>query len=495
MWPAWFKFKIYLGWLSLLLGLELISWLSYSYPGIRTDITFSVWVIVLIVSCYRLRYGVYATLAELVIGSQGYILAASIGEFTLSLRLGLFLIVLFAAVIDVVRHRQIFLLRSAYWKWFILLIASLGVGLAVALIFGNSLPNIFYDANGYLFVGLFFAVSQSIRRPEDVEVIFTILIAGVTILTLQTLLIVFVFSHPTTFQYYLTDVYSWIRDFRIGEITRQGNGFYRVFFQSHIYVVFALLLAQISLMRRWQWWSATGMMVTVLLLFLSYSRSFWLATCTLLGIVWAWQWWVHRSQRNMLYLSIITTLGSFIVAYGIILTVVNIPLWGAGSGVSAASLLTERTDNPLTEVAGESRMALLWPLVQKNLEHPVIGSGFGTSVTYATKDPRALASNPNGLYTTYAFEWGYLDLWLKLGVFGLACYALLLGLLVVRNISLAQTITNQAEFRYSALTVAGFGVMAVVLIHALTPYLNHPLGLGWIVLACVISDIYGRQAR
>ena len=31
--------------------------------------------------------------------------------------------------------------------------------------------------------------------------------------------------------------------------------------------------------------------------------------------------------------------------------------------------------------------------------------GFGTSVTYETSDPRALETNPDGLFTTYSFEW------------------------------------------------------------------------------------------
>lgn len=496
MWPAWFNTKTFLGWLSLLLGLELVSWLSYGFPDIRANLTYGVWVIVFLISCYRLRYGIYFCLAELVIGSQGYILAASFGEFTVSLRLGLFLIVMLAAVIDVMRQRQLFLLRSSYWKWFLLLVASLGVGLIVALIFGNGLRNIFFDANGYLYIGLFFAISQGIRRPEHLVTIFCIIIAGVTILTLQTLLVVFIFSHPSVFQYYLTDVYRWIRDFRIGEITRLPNGFYRVFFQSDIYVVFILILTQINLMRRWQWWSAVGTMATVLLLFLSSSRSFWLATCAILGILWAWYWWSQPTQRTGLWLSIVTTFAGFIVAYSIILAVINVPLGGSGSGVSAASLLTERTDNPLTEVAGGSRMALLKPLLQKNFEHPILGSGFGTTVTYATKDPRALASNPGGLYTTYAFEWGYLDLWLKLGLFGLTCYAIILSFVIVRSISMTkQAMSDRAEFRYGALVVTGFGTMAVALVHALTPYLNHPLGLGWIVVACVINDIYDKKTR
>lgn len=492
MWPVWFKPRVFWGWVSLLAAVELVSWLSYSFPDIRAWLTYGCWVIFFVICCYRLQYGVYAILAELVIGSQGYILAAPIGGFTVSLRLGLFLLIVLASCIDVIRRRRLELLGSFYWKWFALLTCCIGLGIVVAMLFGNSLSNIFFDVNGYLFIGLFFPVTQALRRREQLQTVLTVILAGVFTLTIQTLAIVFVFSHPATFQYYLSDIYRWIRDFRIGEITQQPNGFYRVFFQSHIYVVFVLLLAQINLMKRWQWWAALVATAAILLLFLSYSRSFWLATIMIVGILWVWQWWLNSAERRRLWLTIATTISGFVLAYGIILAVVNIPIGGSGSGVSAASLLTERTDNPLNEAAGGSRMALLQPLLKKNLEHPLTGMGFGTTVTYETKDPRALASNPSGLYTTYAFEWGYLDLWLKLGVLGLIVYGTLLALIIGRTLMLAQTIGRSDEFATSTLFVASFGTLGVVLIHGLTPYLNHPLGLGWIVLAAVITDLYAK---
>ncbi|EKD75980.1 MAG: hypothetical protein ACD_43C00264G0005 [uncultured bacterium] len=492
MFPAWFKLKIFFVWVGLLTAVEFVSWLSYSWPNCRPWLTYATWLVVLIISCYRLHYGIYAVFAELVVGSQGYILAAALSGFTISLRLGLFLILFLAAVFDVLRRRKIELLKSFYWKWFVALVCWIIIGVGIAIIYGNSPSNIFYDVNGYLFIGLLFPITQGLREREQLKQLITILFAGVTVLAVQTLFIVFVFSHPNLFQYYLTDIYRWIRDFRIGEITQQSNGFYRVFFQSHLYVVFCLLLAEIHLMKRWQLWSALTAAIAVLLLFLSYSRSFWLATIVILGALWGYQWIISVQHRKHVWLAILSTGLGFILAYGLILAVVNIPIGGAGSGVSASSLLTDRTDNPLNDVGGGSRLALLKPLLQKNLEHPFTGMGFGTTVTYATKDLRALAANPNGLYTTFAFEWGYLDLWLKLGLIGLVTYLLLLCIIVIRTVSQAKQITEDT-FAEMALYSMGFGTVAVMIIHVLTPYLNHPLGLGWLILACVVSDIYAKN--
>jgi len=60
--------------------------------------------------------------------------------------------------------------------------------------------------------------------------------------------------------------------------------------------------------------------------------------------------------------------------------------------------------------------------------------GFGKELTYQSNDPRVLQNHPDGLYTTYAFEWGYLDIALKIGVVGLLVYLALIVQLFYRGI-------------------------------------------------------------
>ena len=69
-------------------------------------------------------------------------------------------------------------------------------------------------------------------------------------------------------------------------------------------------------------------------------------------------------------------------------------------------------------------------------QEPFFGQGYGATVTYLSQDPRVLENNPSGLYTTYAFEWGYLDIWLKLGIGGIIAYLLLLFFLIKESIIL-----------------------------------------------------------
>lgn len=489
---SWFKVRTSLWCSAGLVALELTSWLTYAYPPSRGLVTGLLLLVILIVSCYRLAFGVYVVLAELVIGSQGYILAIPLPQFTISFRLGLFVVMVLATAIDVIRQRRLYGITSFFWKWYVAVVAWLCIGVVVGYLHGNSISNIFFDANGYLFLGMIIPFTQAARQRHQLYTIITIIISGVLVLTVQTLLIVFVFSHQIFFQYYLSDLYRWIRDFRLGEITRQPNGFYRVFFQSQMYVVFVMLFSLLMLLRRWQWWAAGVTAVSVMLLWLSYSRSFWIAVVAVLAGLWLYARCVEKRSWRAVWLSVATVIGSALVTYGLVLVVINMRIGNdPGSSVAAGSFFSERTEDPWHEAAGGSRLALLGPLLQRNLSYPLLGGGLGTTVTYATHDPRALASNPTGRYTTFAFEWGYLDLWLKLGLGGTATYLILLALLARRSFSVR--VAASPSIDQVLATTAGFGIIALAFVHALTPYLNHPLGIGWLACVTVITDIYARS--
>lgn len=477
-----------------ILVLELASWLAYANIQLGTMFFYLALIFVLGLSIHKLEYGIYALVAELVVGSHGYMLSLDVADFTISLRLGLFLVVFIAWIIWISRQRAVYFFESPVWKWYVALLAFLVIGVVVGYIHGNTLHDIFFDWNGYLFFGMILPFTQAVRTKQHVYNLLCVLFAGVAVLAIKTLILVFLFSHSEYFVYYLGSIYKWIRDFRIGEITLQPNGFYRIFFQSHIYVVYALCISLALLLYRWRWEYIAAVSATITLLFLSYSRSFWLATLLIIALLAMYALWKRQVSVSRLTQVYGMAAIVFLVGYVCILGIINLPLSSdGGSGVSAGSLLTDRTQDPTTEAAGSSRMALLQPLLQKNLEHPLLGSGFGTNVTYRTQDPRALATNPDGYYTTFAFEWGYLDLWLKLGLAGTVVYLMLLGLLLLRAYSLAEILPKTTD-RYIVIGLL-FSTIALVVVHALTPYLNHPLGIGWIVIVTVIIDYYSRHTH
>ncbi|MBI4406958.1 MAG: O-antigen ligase family protein [Candidatus Kerfeldbacteria bacterium] len=478
--------KWFASWIVIIMVVEGLSWLSYGYPSLRSIFTLVVLIVVLLASCYRLQWGIAAVLAELVVGSQGYLLAIT-WPLTISLRLGLFAVVGLATLLWIVRDRSIAVLHTRYWKWYLALVGFLGLAVLTALWHGNTLIHIFLDANGYLFIAMIVPFTQALRTKADIQQVGLAMLAALTMLVVQTVAILFVFSHLAAFQYYLPELYRWLRDFRLAEITMQDNHFTRVFFQSHLYVLFGFILASCSfILKRSIRWSAALLGTTVTLIFISYSRSFWVATTLVLGVLIML---AHQQRRHWQLIG--TTLVSMAIGYVVVLGIINLPLFGSGAAVDIGDLLTDRTKDATTDIGGGSRMALLGPLAKATLLHPLLGSGFGTTVTYASLDQRSIEAGNDGLYTTYAFEWGYLDLWLKLGLVGTILYLSIIGGLVTRLWYQQRSATLLTDRVY--LLTAAVGTVALGIVHLLTPYLNHPLGIGWIVLMTSIAAVYDRS--
>jgi len=117
------------------------------------------------------------------------------------------------------------------------------------------------------------------------------------------------------------------------------------------------------------------------------------------------------------------------------------------------------------------------------MEAPLLGSGFGATVTYQSSDPRIVAST-GGSYTTSAFEWNYHDIIIKMGIFGLLAYGYLLWQILSALI--------KTDPRRRIWLVPAF--FALVILNAVSPYLNHPLGIGYLALLLAFAERQPAQA-
>jgi O-antigen ligase len=128
------------------------------------------------------------------------------------------------------------------------------------------------------------------------------------------------------------------------------------------------------------------------------------------------------------------------------------------------------------DAATASRWSLLPKLNEKILNAPILGNGFGTSVTYQSSDPRIISST-GGAYTTSAFEWGYHDILVKMGLVGIAAYGFLLYAIFIE--------LKSAAPRERTWLIPAF--VALLLINFVSPYLNHPLGIGFLALLLALG--------
>ncbi|MCC7522344.1 glycosyltransferase [Candidatus Uhrbacteria bacterium] len=308
-------------------------------------------------------------------------------------------------------------------------------------------PFIVPDANSWGILILCAPALHLAKQKAFWSEIQTAATVGLIWLFVQTLVLYALFSHGVDSLYY------WLRKSGIGEITelKEGVGVYRIFIQSQIY---AVMLAVAAASKRITSNTFIWIAIAFAVILVSFSRSFWIGTA--LGIFISLVI-VFRRKIGILGQSVKL---SGAIAVGILIVVMLTPWAGLLDIFSARATASDP--------ASSSRWELLEALKGKIGEQPILGHGFGATVTYQSKDPRIVQAT-GGTYTTYAFEWGWLDFWVKFGILGIP-----IMLWVI--FSLAYRLHRSGLYSWIP------ALAALAAIHIFTPYLNHPLGLVLLIL-------------
>lgn len=447
--------------MAALLALEGVSWLVYVKPDWRAVALVVVGVAALVVSWRRPALVVYFGVAELFVGGKGQLLFATVREENISIRYVLFFVTLIIAALHwkVVRaawqkHQR------AWWPPLVLLVWVIWAA-AWGLIQGYPAGRVFTDANAFgmlLAVPLWWALIQTDQHWKKTW--WSILAASITLVALKSWWLMVVFGQQPD---WATQAYRWVRNTGSGEITPISTELYRVFLQSQLYAVLgglALLGAWIG-QRRWNW-AIVAWAAAVVSFLISLSRTFWLGAAVggLTLMVLLIKRWPGRSLMAWWPGVVI----GVVVGYGFFLWAVNFPALLPPSGDGGSAVRARLAASGSTEAAN-ARRNQIQPLLAEIRGNPVFGRGLGAQARYYNPDPRI-----KGWRETSAFELGYLDWWLKFGLIGLAILGWWL-LTIVRAVW-------RSPWVYAVIP----SVAALVAIHATSPYLNHPLGIGWLAV-------------
>lgn len=511
----------------LLLGVvEFFSLLGVFFPWVSA-LGFCLTLAATLYFCLRdLEYGLYIIVGELLVGSFGYLFSVHHSGAPVSLRIGIFavfmLVYFFRFWQGLLQGESFLIRRSKYRNWYL----GLGLACLIGVITGyyKHYPHnlMFLDANAWLFFLLLIPFYDIIyaKNHEQLEVLgknlSAVVIAGLLASFLKVGLSLYIFSHSSIEILY--PFYKWIRDTRVGEITLTPYGFYRIFFQSQIYS----LLLLFPLLTRGLWGNAlssgaristnranstnsinlTGIKksngsilflsgLVLANLVISFSRSFWVGGAVGLIFILAILlflsfngWSLTKFVKATFKIVPVILLSVFVIG---LLT--QFPFPPVQNNYSLLEMLRGRLHSDSAVSSRWQLVAPLWHQISKpypQIEGLVFGRGFGTTVTYQSQDPRVLAQNKDGWTTTSAFEWGWLDIWLKIGLFGVLIYVGLLFKLIKDYLTLGiNTKTHIAKPVYIGFAAS---VVALAALHIFTPYLNHPLGISYIVLLTCLAD-------
>ena len=463
--------------LSVIAFIEIISFLGYFYPDLKIISAIVATIIVAIMTFKNLENGLLIMFTELIIGSKGHLLELG----PVSIRIIIFTIIILAYLLKLTHKEErakitSYLKSFKFWPYFLGLAAFILIALANAFIQRNSFANIFSDINAWVFFLLLFPILSVYYQADEKTYrrLAQTITAAFLWLCFETLIILFIFTHNLIVA---GELYRWLRITGVAEITNTIGSWPRIFLQSQIYASIALVMIPflLNIKNKNAWLIMIGAWSVCIL---SMSRSFWLATAAVLFLSLLGQLIFFGAKNFWSKLLLITASATASVL--LIIIIIMIPLSTEQGSFSANSFI-ERASLDSGEAAIASRWSLLPALWHKVTDHPLIGSGFGSEVTYKSSDPRVLQSNPTGEYTTYAFEWGYLAFWLKLGLFGLLAYLALLVSFIYRGL---------LKYRQNNILAGALALGALVLVitHFFTPYLDHPLGIGYLVLAAVLME-------
>ena len=458
---------------------ELLSLLAQFFPWLNQVAFIIIVAAAFILALYKLESGLYILLAELFTGGLGYLFWFDFGGTKVSLRIGLFLVIFTAWAIT-----QSLKLKTKSLNLFYSL-------LAIIILYGlfngwrqNNPAFVFADANGWFYFALLPVFWRVLKEEKNRENILQILTGATGFLAAKTLAVLFLFSH--NFAGLGGIFYNWIRDTRAGEITYVSGAIFRVFFQSQIYgligffVILAILIGAKKTGKKDYFFAGLYLYLASLAVIISQSRSFWVG-----GLAGLFFLFIFAFRPFNLGLKKIAAL-FFILLIALASQILLVNLL---TGNLSGNLVAKRFNNLAAEPASQSRLSQLGPLTQAIAQKPFFGYGFGKTLTYQSQDPRVLKTNPGGDYTTYAFEWGYLDIALKLGLVGLGVYLALVIRLALRLWALGfglrahgSKLAAQSPWLKNLSIGLSLGLIALGVTNIFSPYLNHPLGITYIMI-------------
>lgn len=494
------------------LALYLLSFLGYILPFLNYLFFFAILIATFYLARQKLEYGVYILLAELIIGVKGYLFSLDLGGFVLSLRIALFCVVMLIWLLTKRKDKYKFF-GSRYFRLYLLLTIALLVGVITALINGNSIKNIFFDINGYFYLALVVVLFYALKSKEASRQALQIVIAGsiaISIFTFYSIAEFTIFhqesrpdmaeaisteqtideeeegtkiSHSVTAKEELSElkltrdftnqkppIYRWVTDTSVGEISYLAGPFFRFFTPSQLYCLIGLAITLVFLLKEKLSRRKTLFLLVITALNLAtivigFSRSLWI------GLVAIFLYLLFCLPRKKSAQIILYAIG--VISIVIIITGTLLP--------SVYDLVEQRVTSiihPTEERSGANRFNLLQPVFSKIGEHPLIGSGFGTTIEY-----ESVVFEKFGMLRVFAFEWSYLDTIIEIGLIGLTIYLLLI--LKVFRAGYQKGIAATDKTVVVGLLAALFGI---VITNFTTPYLNHPLGIGFLLL--VMTTIF-----
>ncbi len=412
------------------------------------------------------KYAWYILLTELFLGGAGHFL--SFGG--LSIRSILVMTFLILWIIHQIGKRHL-LQKMHIDKQLLYILIAFGVTVWFAAINGiannHDLSLVIADAVPFSYFLLLFPAYELFKDKDLQAHIIRLLIVFIFGTTIFSLFTEFLFSSGIVVLQ--EPFYKWFRDVNLGKITDMGTGFFRIVDPTHVFLPPFILLISSLLMRdekhHLMWRVLLG--AALLALAINFSRGYFLA----LGVGFIILTYKHSLVKWISVSGFAATL--FLTSF---ITVHFFASNFQSAGLELLGLRIGSMAAPAVETSAATRMMILPEALAMIGAHPILGSGLGSTVTFTNTITYEVLSTPQ-------FDWGYIELYVELGLFGTIAYAVLLIYIAMQ---LLFKITRAADYHdfYVGLLA---GLISLLVMNITAPILFHVIGILTIVLITLIA--------
>ena len=205
--------------------------------------------------------------------------------------------------------------------------------------------------------------------------------------------------------------YHWFRDVALGKITDIDFHFYRLVLNEHLMLV-PLMIYWIADIIKNKINKNNFIILSVLLFILANNLTRIYMVALAIGMLCLfsfnnWKTWLK-------------TIAVCMVSFVFIFTTMHIIISrGKSFGFEIFGLRLQSIATPQIEGSSLSRLLLLPKIIDKIKIHPIVGDGLGDTVTVFSPVYQTTI-------TTSQFDWGYLEIWTEMGLFGLLLWIALI---------------------------------------------------------------------
>lgn len=311
------------------------------------------------------------------------------------------------------RERKIFFRQLRTWHYliFILLIAAI-LSAACGFYHTHSNGAIISDLIPYFFFLYIFPLSDLYLSDKFRELGKQAILASIFG---NAILILFTQAGLSAGIFALQDhYYHWYRDVALGKITDLDFHFYRLVLNEHLLLIPLTLYFIGDIIRN----KSTKINILALssLLFIlanNLTRIYMVALAAGTLILFSVKNW-----KRWLIVSLSAAVG-FILIFVATHTIAS---RGQSFGLEIFGLRLQSIASPQMEDSSLSRLLLLPKILEKIKSDPIIGQGLGDTVTVYSPIFKTNITTPH-------FDWGYLEIWAEMGLYGLIAWIAFVGYL------------------------------------------------------------------